>query len=228
MTGLGEGCHVAVVIEPAKAVDATLKLFRAIPKDGAYAGVAIKGKPDIKTDAQKLNGFSFHSVAYTVDLDKSVEKLPEEARDQIKQMMQKMIQTDQRVWFGTDGKAFLQVTAKDWSAAAKKLEGDEKSGVEIVVRALEKPVRTIAENSGIDGAVVADEVKAPWYIDLLNLNLGNHDVAEARRRIGMYMDAFHRDGTRITANIDFEQAPRDPEPLPLRRDCEGPIWAPAN
>jgi len=43
--------------------------------------------------------------------------------------------------------------------AAKKLEGDEKSGVEIVVRALEKPVRTIAENSGTDGAVVAEEVR---------------------------------------------------------------------
>ena len=43
--------------------------------------------------------------------------------------------------------------------AAGKLEGDEKLGAEIVVRALEKPVRTIAENSGADGAVVADEVR---------------------------------------------------------------------
>jgi chaperonin GroEL len=44
-------------------------------------------------------------------------------------------------------------------ALAKKLEGDEKLGAEIVARALEKPVRTIAENSGTDGAVVADEVR---------------------------------------------------------------------
>ena len=43
--------------------------------------------------------------------------------------------------------------------AAAGLEGDEKAGAEIVVRALEKPVRTIAENSGTDGAVVADEVR---------------------------------------------------------------------
>jgi len=42
---------------------------------------------------------------------------------------------------------------------AKKLEGDEKLGAEIVARALEKPIRTIAENSGTDGAVVADEVR---------------------------------------------------------------------
>jgi chaperonin GroEL len=41
----------------------------------------------------------------------------------------------------------------------KKLEGDEKLGAEIVARALEKPIRTIAENSGTDGAVVADEVR---------------------------------------------------------------------
>jgi len=44
--------------------------------------------------------------------------------------------------------------------AANELKGDEKLGAEIVVRALEKPVRTIAENSGTDGAVVAAEVAA--------------------------------------------------------------------
>ncbi len=43
-------------------------------------------------------------------------------------------------------------------ALAEKLKGDEKLGAEIVARALEKPIRTIAENSGADGAVIADEV----------------------------------------------------------------------
>ncbi len=41
----------------------------------------------------------------------------------------------------------------------REAKGDEKAGAEIVVRALEKPIRTLAENSGMDGAVVADEVK---------------------------------------------------------------------
>ena len=41
---------------------------------------------------------------------------------------------------------------------ADKLKGDEKAGAEIVARALEKPIRTIAENCGVDGAVIADEV----------------------------------------------------------------------
>jgi chaperonin GroEL len=42
---------------------------------------------------------------------------------------------------------------------AGALEGDEKYGAELVIRALAKPIRTIAENSGVDGAVVADEVR---------------------------------------------------------------------
>ena len=53
---------------------------------------------------------------------------------------------------------------------------------------------------------VAVPFKAPWYIDLLNINLDNEDLVEARRRIGQYMDAFGRDGTRITQNLSFEAA----------------------
>jgi len=41
---------------------------------------------------------------------------------------------------------------------ADKLKHDERIGAEIVARALSKPVRTIAENCGKDGAVIADEV----------------------------------------------------------------------
>ena len=51
---------------------------------------------------------------------------------------------------------------------------------------------------------VTDAVKLPWYIDLLNINLGVNDVAEARRRIDMLRTAFRTDGTRITENLDFD------------------------
>ena len=40
-----------------------------------------------------------------------------------------------------------------------QLEGDEKTGLDILKRALEKPIRQIAENAGLDGAVVAAKVK---------------------------------------------------------------------
>ena len=53
---------------------------------------------------------------------------------------------------------------------------------------------------------VTSEIKLPWYIDLLNINLDNHDLAEARRRIGLLTGAFRRDGTRITENLDFAPA----------------------
>ena len=39
-------------------------------------------------------------------------------------------------------------------------EGDEKTGVRIVVRALVEPVRQIAENAGFEGSVVVEKVKA--------------------------------------------------------------------
>ncbi|MCK5044402.1 chaperonin GroEL [Candidatus Parcubacteria bacterium] len=40
-----------------------------------------------------------------------------------------------------------------------ELEGDEKTGVNILRRVLEEPIRIIAENAGLDGAVVAEKVK---------------------------------------------------------------------
>ncbi len=40
-----------------------------------------------------------------------------------------------------------------------QLEGDEKTGLDILKRALERPIRQIAENAGLDGAVVVAKVK---------------------------------------------------------------------
>jgi malate synthase len=56
---------------------------------------------------------------------------------------------------------------------------------------------------------VEASVKAPWYVDLLNITLGTYDLARARQRIGRFMEAFGRDGTRVTENLDFE-APNRP------------------
>jgi chaperonin GroEL len=43
-------------------------------------------------------------------------------------------------------------------ASISKCKGDEKIGAEIVLRSLSAPLRQIADNAGIDGSVVADEV----------------------------------------------------------------------
>jgi chaperonin GroEL len=74
----------------------------------------------------------------------------------------------------------------------KKLEEDEKLGAEIVGRALEKPIRTIAENSGVDGAVVADEVRQRGE---KNPNIGYNANS------GEYVDMFKAgivDPTKVT------------------------------
>jgi chaperonin GroEL len=75
---------------------------------------------------------------------------------------------------------------------ADKLKGDEKLGAEIIVRALEKPIRTIAENSGADGAVVADEVQLKGE---KSANIGYN------ANTGEYVDMFKAgivDPTRVT------------------------------
>jgi chaperonin GroEL len=40
------------------------------------------------------------------------------------------------------------------------LDGDERTGARIVHRALEEPIRQIAENAGADGSIVVDKVRA--------------------------------------------------------------------
>ncbi|MDL2280407.1 chaperonin GroEL [Selenomonadales bacterium OttesenSCG-928-I06] len=40
-----------------------------------------------------------------------------------------------------------------------KAEGDEKTGVEIVRRAIEEPIRQIANNAGLEGSIVVEQVK---------------------------------------------------------------------
>jgi malate synthase len=55
----------------------------------------------------------------------------------------------------------------------------------------------------IVAAYLAEPVKPPWYVDLLDLNLGNDHLDVARQRIARHLDAFRRDGTRVTENLDF-------------------------
>ena len=50
---------------------------------------------------------------------------------------------------------------------------------------------------------VQSGLKAPWYVDLLNLNLGVERLAESEQRIARFLEAFKKDGTRMTENQDF-------------------------
>ena len=43
---------------------------------------------------------------------------------------------------------------------AAKLSGDEKTGAQIIARALQAPIRQIAENAGVDGSIVYDKIRS--------------------------------------------------------------------
>jgi len=61
-----------------------------------------------------------------------------------------------------------------------ELQGDEKLGAAIILRALEEPTRYIASNSGHDGGVIAEEVKSKSGAVGFDANTGNFvDMFEA-------------------------------------------------
>ena len=56
------------------------------------------------------------------------------------------------------GTAYIAATKKV-AEIVKDLEGDERTGAQIVLKALEAPLYRIAENAGLDGAVIVNKVK---------------------------------------------------------------------
>ena len=56
------------------------------------------------------------------------------------------------------GSAYVHA-AKEVGKLADELEGDEKTGVKIILKALEAPLHTIAENAGLDGSVIINKVR---------------------------------------------------------------------
>ena len=58
---------------------------------------------------------------------------------------------------------------------ALKLEGDEKIGVDIVRRAIEYPARYLANNAGINGSIVVEEVKRRKGNEGYNVSTGAYE-----------------------------------------------------
>src|ERR1700712_1696159 len=56
-----------------------------------------------------------------------------------------------------------------------KLEGDEKIGAEIVRRAIEQPLRTLADNAGLEGALIVSEAKRRKGNEGLNIATGIYE-----------------------------------------------------
>ncbi|MBO5071580.1 MAG: chaperonin GroEL [Eubacterium sp.] len=57
------------------------------------------------------------------------------------------------------GSAYIHAS-KEVAKVASGLEGDEKTGANIILKALESPLRRIAENAGLEGSVIIDKVRS--------------------------------------------------------------------
>ena len=82
------------------------------------------------------------------------------------------------------GTAYLNVL-KDVAALLKTVSGDEKTGVQLVLKALEAPVRQIAANAGFEGSVIVNKIlssgKKNYGFDVDMMEAGIVDPAKVTR-----------------------------------------------
>ena len=108
------------------------------------------------------------------------------------------------------------------------VEGDEKTDVKIVAKALEEPVRQIATNAGIDGSVVLENVKKATdgvgfdaykeeYCDMITA--GIVDPAKVTR--SALQNAASVSAMVLTTESLVAEKPEPPAPLPAGMDGMG-------
>jgi hypothetical protein len=114
-----QGVQVWDVQNPAKAAEAQLKLYQSLKPGSTYQSAYLKDKPEIKANAETYRGFKLNSVSIVWDFDKLEAGPGGKAAGEI---LRKMLGEGMKAWFGTDGKVYVVVTAKDWAAAQRQLE----------------------------------------------------------------------------------------------------------
>ena len=69
---------------------------------------------------------------------------------------------------------------REQSDQARRLEGDEKTGAQIIIRALEEPLRQLATNAGLEASVVVNQVRKAPKGQGLNVDTGEvEDLVKA-------------------------------------------------
>ena len=99
-------------------------------------------------------------------------------------------------------------------------EGDEKTGIQLVIRSLTAPMRQIAENAGLDGSVIVDQIKRSgkvgWgfdaareeYVDMISV--GIVDPAKVTR--SALQNAASIAATVLTTEAVVSDIPEPPAP----------------
>jgi chaperonin GroEL len=73
------------------------------------------------------------------------------------------------------GVALLNAADGVKSTTLEKLEGDEKTGAQIIIRALEEPLRQLSDNAGLEGSVVIEKVRSLPAGQGLNVDSGEYE-----------------------------------------------------
>lgn len=118
------------------------------------------------------------------------------------------------------GVAYINA-AKDVEKTVKGLDGDELTGARIVLKALEAPLYRIAENAGVDGAVVVNKVKEEKlgmgfdayneeFVDMIKA--GIIDPAKVTR--SALQNAVSIASTLLTTEASVADIPTPPTPAP--------------
>ena len=111
---------------------------------------------------------------------------------------------------------------------ASSLSEDEKAGFRIVKRALEEPIRQIADNAGVDGAVIADKAKSAAkgtgynaytgeWVDMMEA--GVIDPAKVTR--SALQNAASVAGMLLTTECAITDIPEPPAPQPAQPGMGG-------
>ena len=115
------------------------------------------------------------------------------------------------------------------TALLEQVEGDEKTGVQIVAKALEEPIRQIAANAGLDGSVILEKVRSSGkagygfdaykeeYCDMIAA--GIVDPAKVTR--SALENAASVSGMVLTTESLVADKPQPPTPAPAAPDMGG-------
>ena len=117
------------------------------------------------------------------------------------------------------GTALLN-TISSVAALVDTLEGDEKTGAKIVLKALEEPVRQIAANAGLEGSIIVEKIKeadtvgygfnalTEEYVDMLSAGI----IDPAKVTCSALKNAASVAGTLLTTECAITDIPEPPAP----------------
>lgn len=95
--------------------------------------------------------------------------------------------------FVPGGGVALLSTIPALKALVDTLEGDEKTGAKIVLRAVEEPLRQIAANAGVDGSVIVDKI--------VNTNKTNYGYDALNNKYCDMVESGIIDPTKVTRSV---------------------------